>query len=416
MAADELTVFMLNFTSIYLEKKQDGGTLSQVPFWLVDIVAGGLPIQSPCFAHCAARTFCICAFAASLLLGGPLYFLSFVAIGALCVVVELVVVAVARGIVVLTSEKAVLNSLRAGANARLHSAHGSAASHLGTALRCVARFREAIPSRVPFVPYVGAGDVHAAAYNEDTWRLFAKFVRSHGSGDLRLRLQLRHMRREDDPAGKRALLSSGLMARLLRRLSLTPREFPRQGQRYAALSWAVLLRGDEFGVVDGKVFVSAAGLVIPDFDWIDPCPKTQYFFAMVVDVMPIKDELVQRGRVQCIVVRRRCKWTADLFVGEAREVAQMIREASSALGETTTDFAARALGIGGATDLYHLFDAMEEQRIIGDRGRWMSNIKDLFSRLSATSMLRVSASLCCLQLAIEVGAVPGELRDSPGVN
>lgn len=38
MAADEILVFMLNFTNIYLEKKHDGGTLNQVPFWLFDLV------------------------------------------------------------------------------------------------------------------------------------------------------------------------------------------------------------------------------------------------------------------------------------------------------------------------------------------------------------------------------------------
>lgn len=82
--------------------------------------------------------------------------------------------------------------------------------------------------------------------------------------------------------------------------------------------------------------------------------------------------------------------------GEAirtQQVAAMIREAAAALGEVVTDFDARALRIGGATDLYHLFDAVEAERVICDRGRWMSDIRDLYSRLSATSMMRVSASM-----------------------
>lgn len=64
----------------------------------------------------------------------------------------------------------------------------------------------------------------------------------------------------------------------------------------------------------------------------------------------------------------------------------MIREAAAGAGENTKDFDARALKIGGATDLYHLFPADEaEERIIFDRGRWKSDIKHLYSRLSETS-------------------------------
>ena len=260
------------------------------------------------------------------------------------------------------AEFACLEGLRAGADARMHTAHGSAsgaASHLGTALRWMKRFVEALPSRRLFVRHEGAGDVHAAAYNEETFRLFAEFVRRHGSvrpgargavvsaatisdyvsalrafrsrevgynllvagGNLRLPLQMRQMRREDGPAGQREL-SRGLTSRILRRLCTGASSFDRGHTRYAVMRWAILwgghnllLRGGEFGTVEGKLFVPAAGLVIADLDWVEPCAETGCYYAVVVDVLPIKDERVSRSRVP-ILIRRRLRWTASSQVGD----------------------------------------------------------------------------------------------------
>lgn len=130
-----------------------------------------------------------------------------------------------------------------------------------------------------------------------------------------------NVRREDGPAGHREL-SRALTARFMRRLCCEDASFARSATRYAVLRWAVLwgghsllLRGGEFGVTDGKVFVPAVGMVIADLDWISPCEEKKGFFAVVVDVMPIKDERVTRGRVP-VVIRRRKMWTAISVVGE----------------------------------------------------------------------------------------------------
>lgn len=317
--------------------------------------------------------------------------------------------------------------------------------------------------------------MHAAAYNEETFRLFAEFVRRHGSvrrgfegdavsaaaigdyvasvrafrsreagynllvagGNLRLPLQLRHMRREDGPAGARQL-SRGLTARLLRKL-IRVAEFGARHTRNECMRWAVLwaghnmlLRGGEFGVPARKAFDPALGLVLADFDWIEPCEDTSWYSAVCVDVMPIKDARVDRQRVPTLI-RRRKRWEESVALGDdpscaydalrayyllrlqevrsgdrgsapffahadgraiqTDDVAAYIREAASAIGEQPLDFDARALRIGGATDLYHLFGATEAERVIADRGRWNSLVRDLYSRLSATSMLRVSASM-----------------------
>lgn len=166
------------------------------------------------------------------------------------------------------SESSLLRSLKEGADTRLHTAHGSAsgaASRLGTALRWLRRFVEVLPSRKLFVRHEEAGDVHAAAYNEETFRLFAEFIRRHASvragargevvsaatiiadyvsavrafhsrevgynplvagGNLRLPLQMRQMRREDGPAGQREL-SRGQTSRILRRLCTRASTFDR---------------------------------------------------------------------------------------------------------------------------------------------------------------------------------------------
>ena len=369
-------------------------------------------------------------------------------------------------------------SLRDGADVRFYTAHGSAsgdASHLNTALRWLERFIQVFPSRRLFVPHSGAGDVHAAAYNEETLRLFAEFIRRHGSvrrgregevvsasaiseyvsairafrsreagynllvsgGNLRLPLQLRHMRREDGPAGRRHL-SRALTARILRRL-LQKREFAPTNSRRHALRWAILwgghnllLRGGEFGCPDHKRFDPKVGLTVADFDWIAPCFETDWFYAVVVDVLPIKDERVTRDRVP-VLIRRRCRWSDSSYVGEdprcandalyrwwdvrvsettmmtraaapffslpdaaavhTSEILYFVREAAAAADENPADFDGRALRIGGATDLYHLFGPAAAERHIADRGRWKSDIQDIYSRLSATAMLEVSARM-----------------------
>lgn len=372
-----------------------------------------------------------------------------------------------------SGELATLAALRDGADTRLYTSHGSASgepSHLRTALGWLRRFMEVLPSRVLFVPHEGAGDVHAAAYNEETFRLFAEFIRRHGSvrpgangtvvssaaiadyisairafrsreagynllvsgGNLRLPPQLQQMRREDGPTGAREL-QRALSARLLRRLAQRP-DFDRWSSR-GVLRWAVLwgghnllLRGGEFGCVDNREFVSAYGLTLADCDWVAPCAETGGYHALVVDVMVIKDERVTRARTPCLIRRRqpphtprgvdpccaydamRALWElrvaqvpptelsrAPLFAmadGQAVSTANVlafVREAAVAAGESPADFDSRSLRIGGATDLYHLFGPQEAERIIAARGRWCSMIHQIYTRLSATSMLAVSS-------------------------
>lgn len=185
----------------------------------------------------------------------------------------------------------------------MDTASGSSAgpSHLVTALGWLRRFVETFPSRRLFVPHTAAGDVHAAAYNEETFRLLGEFIRRHGSvrpgrsnevvsattiadyisairafrsreagynllvsgGNLRLPRQIQQMRREDGPKGQRGL-ARGLTSRLLRRLCSTPaceRVTGRGKLRWAVL-WVghdLLLRGGELGRPENKEFRPRSG-------------------------------------------------------------------------------------------------------------------------------------------------------------
>lgn len=161
--------------------------------------------------------------------------------------------------------------------------------------------------------------MRAAAYNEETLRLFGEFIRRHGSvrpghrgevvsasaiadyisavrshrstqagynllvagGNLRLPKQLKHMRREDGPQGRRSL-TKGLTARYLRQL-VPLSQFERR-TRYGIMRWAViwmahnlLLRGGEVGRSDGKSFDPATGITVADLDWMSPSEETKGF-------------------------------------------------------------------------------------------------------------------------------------------
>lgn len=374
-------------------------------------------------------------------------------------------------------ERATVAALRTGADLRLTSfVEEGRANHLRTALRWLERFFSAMPSRVPFVPYQHAGDLRSAAYNEETFRLFAEFVRQHGSvrsgsggmavsastisdyvsalraflsreagynlrlegGNLRFPKQMQHMRKEDGPAGQREL-SRGMTARILRKLLHASGFF--SSKREHLLRWAVLwlahnllMRGGELGVSDRATFSPTTGLTIADFEWVEPSEETAFFAALIVDMVPIKDTLNMRQRTPCPIRRvssrathrlpvepEACAWDAvrRYWLVRSREVPPeqwvqapffahadgtpvctsdvraFIRQAATAAGELEPDdFYARALRIGGATDLYFIMGgATEAEGVLRKRGRWCSAIGQIYARISATAMLSTSAAL-----------------------
>lgn len=256
--------------------------------------------------------------------------------------------------------------------------------------------------------------------------------------NLHLPKQLRQMRREDGPAGQRAL-SRGLTARVLRRLLSRQVVFERDTRR-GPLRWAVLwtahnlllLRGGEPGRVDSRRFDPAAGMTIANVDWVAPCEDTGGYEVAVIEVMPIKDTRVSRATVPLVVRRRAqgiftgacdsstpCAWDAlssfwDLRTRECScnmwgtmplyamgdgspvctsDVLCFVRVAALAAACEPAQFDSHSLRIGGATNLPHQFGAADAERIIQKRGRWCSLIHQIYSRMSAYAMMEVSARM-----------------------
>lgn len=374
-------------------------------------------------------------------------------------------------------EQQAILRLRQASDVRVELVSGGTgrSSHLQTALRWLARFQAAHPSRELFVARQSLADISSSLYNEETLRLYSEFIRQAGSvrsghtGEvvsastisayvsalrayrsretgypitvpnmsLRLAKQMTHMRREDGPSGARALVRA-FTARFISRLARDA-SFDKSSAR-GRLRWAVLvvghnllLRGGEFGAPDGKVYDSARGISVGDWDWVAPQFDTDGFEVAVAEVHPAKDTHLSRQRTPLLIRRRSagsrdacpphpgscCAWDAARVLWTDRQTAVaahelvtapffalpdgrpvhtsdvkvFVREAAAAAGEPPGDFDAHSLRVGGATDLYYLFGATEAERLIQKRGRWLSDIHQIYSRLSASSEMHDYAAM-----------------------
>lgn len=248
--------------------------------------------------------------------------------------------------------------------------------------------------------------------------------------NLRLPCVLQQMRREDGPTGQREI-SRALTSRYLRALSREGAFDTRSAE--GVLRWAVLLvghnlllRGGEFGASGRAPFDHRYGLALGDVDWVAPSAESRFFEAAIVDVYPLKDGRAVRQRVPCFIRRvssaprsvlpvpgSNCPWEALRLLSLQRmervtpheasvsplfarmdgapirtdDVKMFIRQAAECLQLPAGEFDARALRIGGATDILHSYGPAGAESIIRDKGRWQSDIGDIYSRISATNML-----------------------------
>ncbi|KAL3927893.1 MAG: hypothetical protein SGPRY_002624 [Prymnesium sp.] len=74
-------------------------------------------------------------------------------------------------------------------------------------------------------------------------------------------------------------------------------------------------------------------------------------------------------------------------------VLDLVREAAMAVACVANEFDLHSLRIGGVTDLYHLFGGADAEHVIQKRGRWCSMVHQIFSRMSASEMMTVSARM-----------------------
>ena len=76
------------------------------------------------------------------------------------------------------------------------------------------------------------------------------------------------------------------------------------------------------------------------------------------------------------------------------DVRHTVRRMASACGEQPTDFGASSLRAGGATDLREgLGDDDRSSRIIKQRGRWASDIAEIYQRALLRTQLDASAAI-----------------------
>jgi len=254
---------------------------------------------------------------------------------------------------------------------------------------------------------------------------------------------LKRMRQVDGPPGERTL-QRGMRAAMMRKLAA--QGFDRSSAR-GLVNWAaallahnLLLRGGELGVVDGKPLDTARDLTLGAVEFMQPNEESDGMPWMTVDVVAIKD-LVARHRSVPLPVRRRqiggalgddplCTYDAVVLLMRQRlgrmppsvgrvegaaaltalftrgsrhnpargtwrtsDTNKLAQEMAAALGLDETEFGGKSFRIGGATDLAAAYGVVKAERLIGQRGRWKSDVQRLYERALASEHLGASAAI-----------------------
>ena len=257
---------------------------------------------------------------------------------------------------------------------------------------------------------------------------------------------LRQMRKEDGPPGQRKL-SRAIRALHLR--AVAEKGYPRY-RGWGAMKWAVavtclnvLLRGGEPGVAKrGTPVDPKRNITFSSFDWREPCDESRGRPWLLLDVVGIKDTQF-KNRVTPMPICRRHTWE-DCGVGEdplcaydallrvwretegrippservyhggsetaffrneagevwsTRDSQQLAKEIAAWAGLPPDECGGKAFRIGGATDLREVHGA-GAQFLIKERGRWGSDVAQLYQR-----------SLLQAQLDLSVGMGVAHTRD-----
>ena len=250
---------------------------------------------------------------------------------------------------------------------------------------------------------------------------------------------LRQMRKEDGPSGQRRL-SRAIRALHLR--AAADKGFDRTSRR-GAMKWAVavtslniLLRGGEPGVTKRSTPVDPKrDITFSSFEWREPCEESRGRPWLLLDIVGIKDTQY-KNRVTPMPICRRHTWeecsfgedplcpydallrvwrasegavpaaervyhggsSTPFFIGEAggvwctKDSQALAREIAAWLGFPPDEFGGKAFRIGGATDLREIHGA-GAQLLIKERGRWGSDVAQLYQRGLLRVQLDVSAGM-----------------------
>ena len=264
------------------------------------------------------------------------------------------------------------------------------------------------------------------------------------TGGLLLARALQSMRREDGPAGSRAL-SMPMRQQHLQQLAQDSCPFDIHGPGWPRIRWALLqtmhqalMRGGEPGRVPRQPFRPALGLCWQHFVWLDPAtllPATvrvgaELHHLLIVQVRPIKDLKGKHKRAPVPIASKHpvgycgfdptCPYAAiarswadrvdsapwaqlksePFFTGidglavTTDIVSAAVRQAATALRLEPTAFNASALRRGGATDLRAALGTAGGKQLIVQRGRWCeTDVDDIYSRASLEEHAGASLAL-----------------------
>ena len=342
-----------------------------------------------------------------------------------------------------------------------------------------------LPGRDMFMRPRVRGDLEAEAYNEESFAMFAQYLRQAATPQIKAGTVQTHVStlrifieremavtllppsreqpllprlfksmRRDDGVGDRAL-RLGLRARHLRALLQHAKHAWRldTSTTMGILNWAILvvghnilIRGAEFGCADRAIFDALRGMLSLTsvvFGVINRGGQQRR--VAVLWLHPAKDRQYNLKPVPMLIARRGdehgppdplCAYTALLRLYHARErtlppcpvgcthkgshrktcpralsplfattdgqpvrtayVRELVRYAAQLLGLPPALFGAPSLRIGGATDMYALMGE-DGKRVTKERGRWESDVAEVYQRANAEKHLAASEHIAEVQ-------------------
>jgi len=258
------------------------------------------------------------------------------------------------------------------------------------------------------------------------------------------------MRREDGPRGERRSSRAMRSQHIRARVQLAGCDLhTRTGKMRHALRHVAhqgLMRGGEPGTVDGQPFDPALHLVLSaaSVEWVTAAAAKRPQPVVALKILSIKDVASKRKRMPTIIAKldpttpgyraEFCPYLAlhawwQLRVNEAKaagqsldqsalflksegavvstaDMKQLAQDDAAALGFDASQFFANAYRVGGATDLLEAAQTSAQQqgpevqvtvdsvtRVIKARGRWWTDIYDIYARWSLTEQAGVSVAM-----------------------
>ena len=252
------------------------------------------------------------------------------------------------------------------------------------------------------------------------------------------------MRRDDGPPGtrdtRRALRAHHMW--LLVEQGYHVASAQRVSEWEAALvAHNLLLRGGEVGRVENASFDTRRGFTWSSIEWRAPSAASGGRAWLVAWICAIKDQTASNKRVPVVICQRRAGVTDDPMcaycalrsrwlrlvgalpwngarappsckirkghsmacapvfahangtafdTGDMRRIAQSM---ASACGEDADRFGGKSFRVGGATDLRGALGAAEGMAVIKQRGRWNSDIAEIYQRALVLDQLNGSAAM-----------------------